>query len=162
MLSDEGYNNQLNDVRRALTMWAETHDACARVQIDENDLYWRISAQPVQASLCPIELVLRTDRHYDLAIADAAVEDRPIEDFSLFPALFDAVAAGTPRVSTYRTAATGQLLATETLVPLPSREDWRVQHVTPLGRTLGLTAALVEEKLFAAYAPAGSDSGSMN
>lgn len=162
MLSDEGYNNQLTDTKHRLAAWAEANRAGAHIQIDDDESYWRIISEPYQPSLCPVELVLREDRHYDLSIARAAQEDQPIEDFALFTELFEAIARGAPFVRSYRTTATMQLLATETVVPLPGRDDWRVIQRTTLGERLGLADALIDEQHFASYVLAGNGRGEMN
>ena len=152
MLSDESFSNLLTDTKRALVDWADRYDGAADIVVEDDPSYWRIHALPAEASLCPIELVLRPDRNYDLVIADASVEDQPIESFELFTALFAAVAEGEPIVRTYSSRATMQLLGTTTHVPLPDGTTWHGERLTALGERLGLDDALVSERRFARYA----------
>ena len=151
MLSDEAFSNSLTDTKRALESWADRYDGAVDIIVEDDPSYWRIHALPSEASLCPIELVLRPDRNYDLVIADAATEDQPIESFELFIALFEAVAAGKPIVRTYSSRATMQDLGTTTSVPLPDGSAWSVQRLTALGERLGLDDAVVSERRFATY-----------
>ena len=66
-----------------------------------------------------------------------AVEDKPIEDFTLFPALFEAISNGDAHILIYRTPATGQTLATRTVVPMTDRENWEQLQMTSIGDRLG-------------------------
>ncbi|MGI9409369.1 MAG: hypothetical protein ACR2OV_04800 [Hyphomicrobiaceae bacterium] len=150
-LSDENYNNQLNDTKSALIQWSEHNSAGAEMIIDGTSTYWRISARPAEPSLCPIELILRSDRKYDLAIASATVEDREIESFALFHELFDSVAAGRPFSRAFISRNTSQHLGMTTTVPLSELPDWEFRILTPLGEVCGLEDALVEERHYARY-----------
>ena len=151
MLSDDAFSNLLTDTKRALMAWADRYDNSIDIVIDDDPSYWRIHALPSEASLCPIELVLRPDRNYDLVIADAAVEDQPIERFELFTELFEAVAVGEVVVQTHFSRATQQQLGTTTRVPLPDGTDWSAERLTALGKQLGLADAIVSERRFAGY-----------
>ena len=152
MISDETYNNRLTDAKAALSAWAERNAAGARIIIDQGDLYWRIFAEPVELSICPIELIFREDRNYDMAIADASVEDQPIVDFDMFLPVFDSVAQGSVITRSYLTRTTRQLLAKRTIVPLVSYDDWDVWNKTALGERIGLTDCLIKDRRYARYA----------
>ena len=119
--------------------------------VEETSTYWRISARPSEPSLCPIELILRSDRKYDLARASATVEDEDIENFELFRELFESVAAGRPYSRTFISRNTSQHLGTITTVPLKSLPVWEFRVLTPLGELSGLADALVEERHYARY-----------
>ncbi len=151
MISDETYNNRLTDAKRALADWAERNAAGAHITIDEGDLYWRIFAEPVEVSICPIELIIRDDRNYDIAIADAAAEDQPIVDFELFLPIFESVSDGNVISRSYLTRMTRQLLAQRTIVPLANYEDWDVLNKTTLGEQVGLTDCLIDDRRYARY-----------
>lgn len=152
MLSDEAFGNLLTDTKRALTEWADRYETAAEIIIEEDSGFWRIQSLPSEPALCPVELLLRPDRNYDLVVMDASVEDQPIEQFEFFIELFEAVAAGLPIVRTYTTHATQQLLGTTTVVPLENGTEWRVESRTTLGERFGSANALVVERRFAAYA----------
>ncbi|MEM7750504.1 MAG: hypothetical protein AAF346_19810 [Pseudomonadota bacterium] len=151
MLSDEAFGNLLIDIKRALEAWADQHRTAAEIIIENDPSYWRIHAYPSEAALCPVELVLRPDRNYDLVIDNASLEDQPIERFDLLTELFDAIAAGKPVVRTFASQATQQLLGTRTIVALSDGSEWRVDQLTLLGEKLGLEGAIVTERRFASY-----------
>lgn len=151
MLSDDAFGNQLTDTKRALEAWAERYDKAAEIVIDEDAGFWRIQVEPSEASLCPVELVLRSDRCYDLIVFDASVEDQPIERFDFFVELFNAIAEGLPVVRTYHSRATQQLLGKTITVPLGNGEAWYIEDMTALGDQRGLGDAVVSETRFAPY-----------
>ena len=152
MISDETYNNRLNDAKAALSDWAERNAAGARIMIDQGDLYWRIFAEPVELSICPIELIFRDDRNFDIAIADASAEDQPIIDFEVFPPIFESVSDGRVITRNYLTRTTRQLLARRTIVPLTGYDNWDVWNKTTLGEQIGLTDCLIRDRRYARYA----------
>lgn len=152
MISDESYNNQLADTKAALTNWAEKNSAGARITIDQDDLYWRIAAEPYENSICPIELIFSSERKYDIAIAGASLEDQPVESFDIFLPIFDAVASGSAITRTYLTRTTHQPLATRVIVPLEDHPDWEVSTLTALGEQMGLSDSLIEDRKYARYA----------
>lgn len=152
MISDETYNNRLTDAKAALSHWADRNASGARITIDQGDLYWRIFAEPIEMSICPVELIFRDDRNYDIAVADASVEDQPIVDFDLFLPIFDSVAEGNVITRSYLTRTTHQLLAKRTIVPLVNYDNWVVLDKTALGERLGLADCLVDDRRYARYA----------
>ena len=152
MISDETYNNRLTDAKVALSDWAEKNAAGAHITIDQGDLYWRICAEPLERSICPIELIFRDDRNYDIAVADASLEDQPIVDFEVFPPIFEAVSGGNVVTRSYFSRTTQQLLATRTIVPLADYDDWEVWNKTALGERIGIADSLIEDRKYARYA----------
>ncbi len=153
MWSDEAYNNELTDTKRALTLWAERCQGIGHIAIDDDPGYWRIAVEPDQSALCPIELIIRRDRQFDLAVAQSMIEDQPITDFTYFTALFEAVGEGRATIETYWSAATHQWLATRTLVALRDHEHWDRLERTALGERLGIDNAIIETRRFAPYLP---------
>lgn len=151
MLSDDAFSNSLTDTKRNLQAWADRYEGVVDIVVEDDPSYWRIQALPAEAALCPIELVLRPDRKYDLVIAEASVEDQSIERFELFTEIFEAVSAGEPIVRTYSSQATGQLLGATTHVPLLDGSEWFAERLTALGERFGRDGALITERRFARY-----------
>ncbi|HMN38656.1 MAG TPA: hypothetical protein PKD49_13235 [Hyphomicrobium sp.] len=136
MYPDDVFRNELIAVRRNLSDWAHALKDAAAFDIKEGAGYWRISARPATPGACPMTLVLRDDQKFDLALAGERFEDREIDDFALFAAIGEAVAAG--RVDFIRTwsAATGALMSVQTRVTFKDGSAWsQTRRAGPLKNT---------------------------
>ena len=155
MLSDDVYRAQSGATIAELEAWLHSLRAVAHVDIGSDAASWRAAVTPRAAEACPVELVLRQDQRFDIAIAGENHEEQPVESFGLFLPLLHAVAAGDVIVRSLRTGATGAQLDVETIVgrdattPLP----WRRKRILAAGRRLaGDREAVSSERHFAPYA----------
>jgi hypothetical protein len=91
----------------------------------------KLALVPHAPNACAVELMLRTDQFYDIAIATEFYEDCPVENFDDFAPLIQAIAQGNVTQRRHTSRATGTERAIETLIRLPNGTHWRKGHVHP-------------------------------
>lgn len=135
MYPDDVFRNELAAVTQNLTRWAEPLKDAANIEIRDASGYWRISARPKTPGACPMTLVLRNDQKFDLSLSTERFEDRAIDDFALFGAIAQAVAAGHVELVRSSCALTGGLKSIETRVTFSDGVVWsHVRKTGPLAR----------------------------
>ena len=128
MVSDAAYSSMLDQTIASLKAWTGFVADVARVEDDSDESAWRLSLTPQSPRACPIAIVLRLDRSYDLRIAGETYEGRPIASLDLFLPLIDAIAEG--RVLTRRvfSATTGLPHGVSTVVTLADGRVLEEKH----------------------------------
>lgn len=121
MLADDIFRRELAAVTSELLTWAPTQRSVARVEIREGHGYWSLSAHPLTPGACPVTLVLRFDQYFDLALDGDRFENRPVENYRLFPPMLAAIAAGKVERRHFVSAETGALAAQDMRIHLPDR-----------------------------------------
>jgi len=102
----------------------EIADAAA-IQRDEGSDYWKITVAPRTAGACPFELMLRTDRTYDLAVAGELYEEQRTDDLELFAELVRSLASGRVIQRVVSSRMTGEPLSIETRIATDGHGLWR-------------------------------------
>jgi hypothetical protein len=124
MLPDDVFRNHLEQTLVDIEAWAEKARDCAAIEIAASQSYWRMVVLPYLPSACPFELLVKSDQHFSLKLADEVYEHRPVERFDLFPALARAIEAGhAERIETF-TATTDTLVAIAMRIELVPGWDW--------------------------------------
>ena len=125
MLSDDVFRGKLRaivaDLERAVAPLA----ANASVDIAQTPEHTRLALIPHTQGACPVEIMLRADQMYDIAIASEFYEDCRIERLDLFQPLLMAIADGNVIQRHHVSAATGAERAVETIVTLPGGALWQ-------------------------------------
>ncbi|MGI9523134.1 MAG: hypothetical protein ACR2PG_15965 [Hyphomicrobiaceae bacterium] len=151
MLSQENFNRQLTETQAHLSEWAESYQDIAEYEIEDEPSFWRIAVEPRLVSLCPIELVLRADRQFDLILCDATIEDQTIDDLNLFKDIFRSVADGAVILRRHVSPATDLHLGDTAIVRRAHKDSWSHTRLTAAGRRMGLTMAIDLDRTFAPY-----------
>ncbi len=124
MLPDDVFRNHLEQTLVDIEAWAEKARDCAAIDITASQKYWRMVVLPYLTSACPFELLINSDQHFSLKLANEVYENRPVERFDLFPSLARATEAGrAERIETF-TATTDTRVAIATRVELAPGWDW--------------------------------------
>lgn len=131
MLSDDTYRAKLRQTIASVQAWTGFVADVARVEVTDQDTAWRIVMTPKSANACPVEIVLRNDRTYDLAMGGQTYVDRPLPSLDVVLPLLEAVAEG--RVVTRRiaSAATGLLRERRTVVTLADGTRFEAEETKP-------------------------------
>lgn len=124
MLAEDLFRTRLAALIARLDDWAARYAGTGSIDIKEGAGFWRVVARPATPGACPVTLVLRADQKFDLSLSGDLFEDRPIEDFDIFPPLLEAVAQGNVERMHYTCALTGKPLGHETRVLLSGGNTW--------------------------------------
>lgn len=124
MYSDDVYRAQLRstfaDLRQALALL----EGAAKVSVEFSDQGARLMMVPFAKGACPVELMVRADQHYDIAVGAQLYEDRPVERLELFKPLILAIVDGAVVERVYTSALTGRETGRETIVTMPFGSRW--------------------------------------
>lgn len=134
MRADDVFRREFAETIGTLKAWARPFVEDGMAEIQEGPTYFSIIARPATPGTCAATLVLRADQKYDLSLGNERFEDRPIEDFKLFPAMLSAVAQGHVERKHLRCAVTGADRGLETRVELGDGRVWREQRGGSAGR----------------------------
>lgn len=145
MYADDIFRRELSALTAKLAAWADGLRDAGTFDIREGSGYWSLRARPATPGACPLSLVLRNDQKYDLALDDQRFEDRPIEHFSFFSALAQAVGEGRIERKILSTAATGEPLFLEIIVLMADGQRWSERRAR--ANIPSLTGELVEDTL---------------
>jgi hypothetical protein len=129
VLSDDVYRAKLTKTFHDLKRFAATLTGVAHVDLQETPDFVKLSALPLAAGACPVEMMLRADQLYDIAIGTEFYEDCPIDDLGLFELLLAAVVRGDVVQRHTVSVATETHHAIETIVHMVGRAAWRRGHV---------------------------------
>lgn len=150
MLPHDVFRARLEATIASLRYWVPTIADTATASETAGEGYWRIAVAPHVAQACPFALMLRADQMYDLVIAGETFEDRPISALDMFVPLATAIAEGrVVRRQTYA-AASGRLIAEETIVDLGNGGILREVRPQP-GPNPGECEVVVRDRHFLPY-----------
>ena len=140
MAVHENIREALTDVTGVLQRWADENRDVAHIVTDQNDGYWRLSAQPSAPDACPFELIIHDDgEHYSLSVDSRNYADLRTRNLQILPALVLAITDGRVLTSHLISSRTGVLAAIETTIQVDGEtlQRWRqLQHVTSLPHLL--------------------------
>lgn len=134
MLAEDLFRTRLAGLVAKLEDWAARHADTGDMDTKQGTGFWRVVARPHTPGTCPVTLVLRADQKFDLSLAGDLYEDRPIEDFDLFPPLLEAVAQGHVQRTHYTCAVTGAKQGHATRVLLGNGRGWGELRLRPGAR----------------------------
>jgi hypothetical protein len=152
MLSDDVYRSQLQAAFANLKRVAAPLADVAHIDVAETPHFARLSLLPNAVGACAVEIMLRADQLYDIALSTEFYEDCPIERFDLFEPLITAVIRGDVLQRREISIATGTERAVETVVSLPGGVRWRKGHVhTKLAHAVADDATVFHDRRFVPY-----------
>ena len=122
MPPNDSFRKQLNHIITALEAWAKEMRPWADIEIDPINGAWRMSATPHVSTACPFEIVLRSDRKYDIRIGNEIYEDRPLDALTDIPQLVRGIANGRVVTRRWESWKTGLVYRIETVVDMPGSE----------------------------------------
>lgn len=151
MIADDVYRSRLQATIASLRYWVPTIADQAHVEQVDGHQAWKLSVRPNDHPACPFELVLRTDQHYDIAVAGETFEDLPVQSLDAFLPLVEAIAAG--RVVQRRTESvmTGAPLSVETRVMLKDGSIWSQRRDLPAHARIAAAETAVHDRHFIPY-----------
>lgn len=131
MFSTDVYRSKLLTTFEQLKALASPLATVAHIDHLATRDFIKLALVPNAPNACAVELMLRTDQFYDIAIANEFYEDCPVENFDDFAPLIRAITQGNVAQRRHTSRATGTERAIETLITLPSGTLWRKGHVHP-------------------------------
>lgn len=123
-MSHDVYRSRLQTVVESLRYWIPSVADAARFEEMESPEYWKMSVNPRVAGACPIELLLRSDRRFDIIIGGEIYEDLEMIAFEDFLPLVEAVSQGRVLQRRWVSTATGALREVETIVTFANGKVW--------------------------------------
>jgi len=152
MLSDDVYQTRLRTTVTALEQWLCGLRALAMVETARDEACWRVAINPHVVEACPVELVLRTDRHFDFSIGPETYEDQPVDTLDMFQPLLAAIAAGRVKTCLWTTAATATLVRVATRVSPDGGAHWQRSRAIGLVGWANAASLIRDERHYAPYA----------
>ena len=152
MLADDVYRTKLQTTTAGLKQIIASLSDVAEIVVAQSPEHARFSLIPHAIGACPVEILLRADQYYDIALASEFYEDCRIENLGLFEQLIQAVANGDVIQRHYISAATGAERAVESIVTLPGGTVWHKGHVhSRLSGALADGRAVYNDRRFLPY-----------
>ena len=124
MMPDDRYQRAFDQTVGDIRSWIKQHKDHADITEEDAPSFWRVAIRPDVASACPAELILYRGQRYDITIGAETYTGRPMDNPGLFVKLLDAIAQGWVVTRRYASAATGQLVAVDTIVTLAHGAKW--------------------------------------
>jgi len=151
MIPDDVYRSRLQATIEELRYWIPSIADWARIEPSEAPASWKLSVEPRTAGAAPFELLLRTDRHYDLSVAGETFEDQPIDTLDLFLPLVSAISDG--RIIQRRRLArfTGAPLSVETRIALGDGSVWSRLRTLSAGTAMRPEEIEIRDRHFLPY-----------
>jgi hypothetical protein len=131
MLSDDVYRAKLATTFAALKQRAAALGDVALVEAVATPHFVKIALVPHAANACAVEIMVRGDQRYDIAVATEFYEDCVVDDLGLFELLMTAITRGDLVQRRHLARATGAERAIETIVHLSGGAVWRQGHTHP-------------------------------
>lgn len=131
MAPDDSFRKQLQHVITALETWAKEMAPWAQIELGPIGNAWRISAVPHVETACPFEIVLRTDRQFDITVDGETYEDLPLDALTDIPQIVRAIANGRILIRRWQSSLTGLVYSVETVVDLPGADEGRFTRRNP-------------------------------
>jgi hypothetical protein len=129
MLSDDVYRAKLTatfgDLKQATAPLADV----ALIDTVATPHFIKLALVPHATNACAVEIMVRADQFYDIALGTEFYEDCPVETFDLFGPLIFAVAAGDVIQRRHISRGTGTEREVETIVSMPGGRVWRKGHI---------------------------------
>jgi hypothetical protein len=151
VLSDDAYRREIDAVIEKLGAWAAANRDFAHVIEERNALYWRLAVAPHVPGACRFELILRSDRRFDVVIGAETYEDRTVERFDDFVSLPIAVSEGRVITRTWFSAGTGARHTVETIVDLGTSAFTGVRPIEPTASHMTREACIAHDRHWLAY-----------
>ncbi len=129
MFSTDVYRSKLLTTFEQLKAIAAPLTKVAFVDYLATPDFIKLALVPHAPNACAVELMLRTDQFYDIAIANEFYEDCPVENFDTFVPLIRAITQGNVAQCRHISRATSTERAIETIVTLSNGTVWRKGHV---------------------------------
>lgn len=124
MYSDDVYRAKLRstfaDLQQALTRL----DGYAKAAVDFSEQGARLTLTPHVTGACPVELMVRADQYYDIAVGAQLYEDLPVDRLEIFKPLILAIVDGAVVERHHLSALTGVETGHETIVTMPFGGRW--------------------------------------
>jgi hypothetical protein len=151
MLSDDVFRSKLGQTAAALKAWTGFVADVARPEVDEAPGTFRLALTPATPEACPVDVELREERRYDLAVGEEVYEDLPLDSLDDVLPLLEAVTAG--RVFTRRllSPATGALLGIESHILAEGRPPWIGRRLLDGVAAGDLDDAIIEDRHYVPY-----------
>jgi hypothetical protein len=128
MFSDDVYRAKLvatfEDLKAATRSLADV----ALIDAVSTPHFIKLALVPHASNACAIEIMVRADQHYDIALGTEFYEDCPVKAFDMFRPLIAAVTQGFVIQRRHISRATGTEQSVETIVTLPDGRVWRKGH----------------------------------
>lgn len=134
MLATDAYLAKLEQTIASLKAWTGFIADVAAIETSEGASSWRLVIRPRAPQACPVELLVRHDQLYDIAVAGEVYEDQPAEDLELFLPLLEGIAEGRVVTRTEQSRATGAVYAVETRIAAPPGRTWVRRRETPAAK----------------------------
>ena len=128
-ISHDVYRSRLQTVVESLRYWIPSVADAARVEELESPDYWRMTVSPHVTGACPFELLLRSDRRFDIQIGGEIHEDLEMMLFEDFLPLAEAITQGRVVQRRWVSTATGALREVETIVTFVSGNVWSQSRI---------------------------------
>jgi len=128
MYSDDVYRAKLRATIADLQQAVAPLAPFTAIDVDLSGQGARFTLIPHTRGACPVELMVRADQHYDIALGQAIFEDCRVEQLDVFKPLILAVADGHIVRRHHISAQTGVEMGFETIVTMPSAQPWRKVH----------------------------------
>ncbi|MEQ1697051.1 MAG: hypothetical protein ABL901_14540 [Hyphomicrobiaceae bacterium] len=151
MLSDDVFRAQLSTTFADLLRTAERFTDVADLGQAQTREFVRLSMMPHARGACAVEIMLRADQHYDIAIGTEFYEDCRIQRFETFVPLIEAIAQGDVIQRRHVSAITGTERSIETLVQLPGGDVWRKGHDYTVALAIPDDGTLFDDRRYVAY-----------
>ena len=128
-ISHDVYRSRLQTVVESLRYWIPSVADAARVEEMESPGYWKMIVTPRVSGACPFELLLRTDRRFDIMIGGETYEDLEMMPFEEFLPLAEAISQGRVLQRRWVSTATRALREVETLVTFAKGKVWSQSRI---------------------------------
>jgi hypothetical protein len=152
MFSDDVYRAKLAATFENLKHQAAPLADVALIDAAASPHFIKLALVPHAPNACAVEVMVRADQLYDIALGTEFYEDCPVEDFDLFGSILQAVSTGAVIQRRYVSRATGTERAVETLVQLPGGKVWRKGHLhTPVAEAVSEAETVFADRSFVPY-----------
>lgn len=151
MLATDAYLAKLEQTIASLKAWTGFIADVAAVETGDGASSWRLVIRPKAPQACPVELLLRHDQLYDIAVASEVYEDQRAEDLDGFLRLIEAIAEGRVVTRTEQSRATGAVYAVETRVDIAPGKAWVRRRELPAARIADPEQTIFTDRHYTPY-----------
>lgn len=151
MLATDAYLAKLEQTIASLKAWTGFIADVAAIEASDGANSWRLAIRPKAPQACPLELLLRRDQHYDIALGSEVYEDQPADDLDLFLGLVKAIAEGRVVTRTERSMATGATIAIETMVATGEGRRWVRRRQLPVAAVADPEQVICHDRHYTPY-----------
>lgn len=151
MLATDAYLAKLEQTIASLKAWTGFIADVAAIETGEGSSSWRLVIRPKAPQACPVELLLRHDQLYDIAVASEVYEDQPADDLELFLPLLEAIAEGRVVTRTEQSRVTGAVYAVETRIATAAGKSWVRRRALPAARLADPEQTIFTDRHYTPY-----------